>query len=323
MSPRTVRSIFLVAGALVFVVTTYVLMARSGVFQLDREQLIAKYADSESKFAQIRGIDVHYKDEGTGLPLLLLHGSFGSMRTWDVVVDRLDDDFRLIRIDQPPTALSSEIPASTGDLSLEDFIRLFLDDIGIDRAILVGTSSGGIIAYRFAAKYPDRTIALVIANSPSAVVDNAAIATPRALRAIAFVSAKILNYYPRLYWRLLLQSLYADSSKVSSDVVEQYFNLGRKVRALPISPSMYARVNDNDEIDEILRSVTAPTLLLWGVPDPVLPESTAHQLQAKLSSAETQLVLMEGTGHYPPLESPGLVAEQIKQFLAARPETSQ
>ena len=109
------RSILVAAAALVVVIMAYVLMARGGLFQLDREQLIAKYADSESKFAQIRGIDVHYKDEGQGLPLLLLHGSFGSMRTWDVVVDRLDDDFRLIRIDQPPTALSSEIPAGAGD----------------------------------------------------------------------------------------------------------------------------------------------------------------------------------------------------------------
>ena len=316
------RSILVAAAALVVVIMAYVLMARGGLFQLDREQLIAKYADSESKFAQIRGIDVHYKDEGQGLPLLLLHGSFGSMRTWDVVVDRLDDDFRLIRIDQPPTALSSEIPAGAGDLSLEDFIRLFLDQIGIDRVVLVGTSSGGVIAYRFAAKYPGRAVALVIANAPSAVVDNAAIATPRALRAMAFLSTRVLKYYPRLYWRLLLQSLYADSSKVSTEVVEQYFNMGRKVRSLPISPSMYARVNDNDEIDEILRSVTAPTLLLWGVPDPVLPESMAHQLQAKLSSAETELVLMKGTGHYPPLESPDLVAKQIKQFLRTRPKTS-
>ena len=245
---------------------------------------------------------------------MLLHGSFGSLRTWNEVVDRLRNEFRLIRLDHPPTALSGDIPASAKDLTLEDFIRLFLDEIGVDRASLVGTSSGGIIAYRFAAKYPKRTAALVIANSPSSVIDNSAIATPPALQAMIFLSTRVLNHRPRLYWRLLLESLYADSSRLSDEIVEQYYDIGRKVRSLPLNSNMYARVNDNDETDEILRSVRAPTLLLWGSPDPVLPEQMAHQLESKLSAAQTELVLLKGTGHYPPVESPELVAEQIRRF---------
>ena len=90
--------------------------------------------------------------------------------------------------------------------------------------------------------------------------------------------------------------------------------MGRKVNSLPTTPTMYARVNDNDEIDEILRSVHAPTLLLWGLPDRVLPEHMAYQLQSKLTSAQTALVLLHGTGHYPPVESPGLVADEIRRF---------
>ena len=308
-----------VAGVVALFIAAYVLLARSGAFQLERDQLIARYADSESGFVQVRGIDVHYKDEGQGVPVLLLHGSFGSLRTWDGVVDALEDEFRLIRLDQPPTALSGPIPASAGDLWLEDFIDLFLDALGIERAVLVGTSSGGIIAYRFAAKYPERTTALVIANSPSAVVDNSAIATPRAVATMSLLGSRVLHHRPKLYWRWFLEWLYSDSSKVSEALVQQYYDMGRKTRSLPPNERMYARVSDNDEVTRILGGVRAPTLLLWGLVDPVLPEPMAHQIQRKLSSAPTTLVRLQTTGHYPPVESPERVADEIGKFLESLP----
>lgn len=310
-------SLLCAACTFVAIVGVYIVMARTGQFQLDHDDLVSKYADADSEFVSVGGIDVHYKDEGQGPVILLLHGSFGSLRTWDEVVDRLKARFRLIRMDQPPSALSGDLPASAAGLSLEDFISRFLDEVGVDSASLVGTSSGGIIAYRFAAKYPDRTNALVIANSPSAVVNNSAIVRPPVLDAMIFISSRILKHQPKLYWQLLLESLYADPSKLTGPLVEQYFDIGRKTRTSPPTPSMFARVNDNDEIDVVLRAVRAPTLLLWGVPDPVLPEKMAYQLQSKLSSAPTEVILLRGTGHYPPVESPGRVAEHISDFLAS------
>lgn len=309
-------SLLWAACTFVAIVLVYIVMARTGQFQLDHDDLVSKYVDADSEFVSVGGIDVHYKDEGQGPVILLLHGSFGSLRTWDGVVERLKDQYRLIRLDQPPSALSGDLPASAAELSLEDFISRFLDELGVDRASLVGTSSGGIIAYRFAAKFPDRTEALVIANSPSAVVNNSAIVRPPALDAMIFISSRILKHQPKLYWQLLLESLYADSSKLTGQLVEQYFDIGRKTRTSPPTPSMFARVNDNDEIDVVLRAVRAPTLLLWGVPDPVLPEKMAYQLQSKLSSAPIEVILLRGTGHYPPVESPGRVAEHISAFLA-------
>ncbi|MDX2223362.1 MAG: alpha/beta hydrolase [Rhodospirillaceae bacterium] len=300
----------------------YVGLARTGQFQLSRDELVARYADAESKFVDVRGIVVHYKDEGPvdggrAPPVLLLHGSFGSLRSWDGVVARLKDTHRLIRIDQPGTALSGDIPASLEGLSLEDFIAAFLDELGVDRVSLAGTSSGGIIAYRFAAKYPERAAALVLSNAPSAVVDNAATGTPPALNAMIFVSSRILKHQPEMYWRMLLDSLYADPSRVKGAVVRQYFDFGRRARTAPPVRSMFARVNDTAEITEILGQITTPTLLLWGVPDRVLPEAMGRQLQAKLSATAAELVILNGTGHYPPVESPDLVAEHMAAFLAS------
>lgn len=299
----------------------YVGLARTGQFQLTRDELVTKYADASSRFITVRGIEVHYKDEGPAdgggaPPVLLLHGSFGSLRSWDGVVEQLKGDYRLIRIDQPGVALSSDVPAPNEGLSVEDFIAAFLDELGVGRVSLAGTSSGGIIAYRFAAKYPERAAALVLSNTPSAVVDNSAVGSPPMLDALIFASSRILKHQPKLYWRVLLNSLYADPTRVKSDVVQQYYDFGRRARVAPPVRSMFVRVSDTAETAEILSRVAAPTLLLWGVPDRVLPETMGRQLQAKLSAVRPDLVVLDGTGHYPPVESPEIVAGHMARFLA-------
>lgn len=298
----------------------FVLLARTGQFELSRDELLAHYIDTDSKFVNVRGITVHYKDEGpseagAASPILLLHGSSGSLHSWDDVVAKLKGNYRLIRMDQPGTALSGDIPVSLEGLSLEDFIAAFLDEVGVHHISLAGNSSGGIIAYRFAAKYPERVAALVLLNTPSAVVDNAATEWPLAMNAITFVSLQILKHRPELYWRIFLDSLYADPSCINGAVVRQYFDFGRRARTAPPVRSMFARVNDTAEITEILGRVTAPTLLLWGVPDRVLPEAMSRQLQAKLSATSAELVILNGTGHYPQEESPDLIAAHVADFL--------
>ncbi len=307
--------VVLVALAVVWV-GGYVILARSGAFQISVEELREKYADQDSKYVEVKGTTFHYKDQGTGPAVLLLHGSFGSNRTWDVVVKELGPDYRLIRFDQPPSGLSSDIPAENEGLSLEDFLAAFLDEIGVDEVSLVGTSSGGIFGYRFAAKYPDRAKALILANSPSAVVDNNATDTPFGLDILIYLTRNIFHYQPRLYWRSLLVSLYADPTRLTDDVVEQYYDNARRTQTAPYVRSLFARVNDTAEIDEVLARVTTPTLLLWGVPDRVLPEAMGYQLQRKLSAIEPELIFLNGTGHYPPVESPEIVAGHIKRFLS-------
>lgn len=310
------RALTILAVLVVAWAAGYVLLARTGAFQLSRADLIEKYADAESKFVTVKGAEFHYKDQGLGPAVLLLHGSFGSIHTWDRIVEGLKPNYRLIRFDQPPSALSGDIPSDNEGLSLEDFVAAFLDEIGVEELSLVGTSSGGLIAYRFASKYPERTQALVICNAPSAVVDNSAIETPPGLQALIYLSRTILHYQPRLYWQSLLESLYADPSRVKNDLVEQYYDFARRTQTAPYVRSLFARVNDTTEIDAVLARVASPTLLLWGVPDRVLPPEMGSQLQRKLSAAQPELIFLEGTGHYPPVESPEVVGAHIKRFLA-------
>lgn len=312
----SVRKIFgLVVGVCLVAALGYVAMARTGQFQLTREELIERYRDEQSKFVRVKDMDLHYKDEGQGPPVLLLHGSFSSLHTWDGVVERLKGQYRLIRMDQPPLALSGDVPKSNDGLLLEDFIAAFLDEIGVEKVALAGVSSGGIVAYRFAAKYPERAMALMITNSPSAVVDNEATGTSLALNTLIYLNTNVFKHQTKLYWRTFLKSLFAEPSRVTDAMAQRYYDTNRKIRA-PIVPSMRSRVNDTAEIDGVLARVHAPTLLLWGTPDRVLPESMGRQLQTKLSGTVAELVILDGGGHYPPLEAPELIAPRLGDFLA-------
>ena len=306
------------AATLVAAGAGYTLLARSGKFQLSRDELVAAYADPASKFVKVKGIEIHYKDEGQGPPVVLFHGSFGSLHSWDGVVERLKNDHRLIRLDQAGVALSSDVPPALEGLSLEDYVAAFFDAIGLDRAAVVGTSSGGIIAYRFAAKYPERVTKMVISNAPSAVVDNTAIESNPKLDALIWLN-DVLKHQPKIYWRAFLESLYGNPSRVTDAAVQRYYDIGRRVRPPPVQ-SMRSRVNDTAEIDGVLARVTTPTLLIWGVPDRVLPEAMGRQLQRKLSAAKPELIILNGTGHYPPVESPDAVAKLTRQFLQSTQE---
>ena len=119
---------------------------------------------SESKFRKDQGNDhlsqfvalelpdsepirVHYRDEGTGPTLLLLHGLCDSLHTWDRWTAELKPDFRIVRVDYPPFGLTP--PFEQGAVSESqwiEFLDAFLDRLGISSAYVAGYSLGGGIA---------------------------------------------------------------------------------------------------------------------------------------------------------------------------------
>ncbi len=133
------------------------------------EQILAKYADPDSKFVALEGADgirVHYKDEGTGPAVLLIHSSFGDLKDWDPWVKVLARRYRVVRLDLPAFGLTGPVPS--GNYSIDRYLTLvdaLMDHLGIERFAIVGTSYGGLVAFRYAATRLERVQALVLANS--------------------------------------------------------------------------------------------------------------------------------------------------------------
>ncbi len=269
---------------------------------------------------QVAGVQVNYRDEGSGPALVLIHGSFGSLRMFDDMVRELGSGYRVIRYDQPPSGLSGPVPKDFS-LTSEQFLSGLLDKLGVGNVSLLGTSSGGIIAYRFAAAYPERVTALVLANvPPSAPVDNngARRRLPLSLRWSLGVCVKYSRPFSRTCWQDFLQSNFWRRARVTDELVTEYYELNRRPGASEFT-SMTAIMRKDDEVVRLLAAVKAPTLLLWGTKDPVLPIATAGLLASRLTSTTAKTELFDDVSHYPPLEAPVEIAAATRKFLQTVP----
>ena len=130
--------------------------------QIDAE-LRSLHVLPDSQFAEIGGETIHFVDEGVGASILLVHGSFASLRQWDYWAERLSEEFRVVRFDLSPLGLSGPHPENA--YSVEDRIALIdglMDRLGIGKFTIVGTSSSGVPVTAYAAARPDRLMIVLL-----------------------------------------------------------------------------------------------------------------------------------------------------------------
>jgi pimeloyl-ACP methyl ester carboxylesterase len=204
------------------------------------EDLIPTYTDSTSTFIRIDGMDVHIRDEGSGPALLLIHGTFSSLHTWDVWTPVLAQTHRVIRLDLPGFGLTGPQPqgdySTRATLHLIDSLRVAL---GIDTWTIGGNSLGGRIALDYARHYPTRTDALVLVDAAASFPRDTTQAAPAApqsqerpfiLRALAnpvFRNAmSVLT--PRFLFEHSLAGAYGDPSLMTDDIITRYYELLRR-----------------------------------------------------------------------------------------------
>ena len=74
------------------------------------EEIAPKYATSPSSFIEVKGIKIHYRDQGQGYPIVLIHGTGASLHTWDAWTEELIKNYRVIRLDLPAYGLTGKDP---------------------------------------------------------------------------------------------------------------------------------------------------------------------------------------------------------------------
>jgi pimeloyl-ACP methyl ester carboxylesterase len=119
-------------------------------------------------YADVNGVRLHYVSEGTGEPILFLHGFPEFWYAWKRQLAEFGRDHRAIAVDLRGYNLSSK-PADVDQYRIEvlvEDIRALLDQLGIDRVTLVGHDWGGVLAWAFVLQYPERVRRLVIINAP-------------------------------------------------------------------------------------------------------------------------------------------------------------
>ena len=116
-------------------------------------------------YISVRGIEINYRDEGTGFPIILIHGLSDTLMLWNPLIPELSGHYRIVTMDIRGHGYSGK-PA--GPYSIQMFsedLREFLDKLQIPKAHFLGLSMGGSIAQQFTLDYPERVCSLTLLSS--------------------------------------------------------------------------------------------------------------------------------------------------------------
>ncbi len=284
---------------------------------LPRAELEARYAGPPSEFVDLMGLRLHVRDSapqaGPERPVvLMLHGFGGSLHTWEAWATGLAATHRVIRIDLPGAGLTGADPS--GDYSDERGIALLsalLTQRGVARATVLGHSMGGRLAWRYAAAEPTRVDRLVLVApdgfaSPGFEYGKAP--------DVGLVAKAMQFALPKAVLRWSLAPAYANPEAVmTEELVTRYHAL---MLAPGVRPAIIARMQQLNLLPPppLLRTIQAPTLLLWGEADRMIPVANAQDYLRDLPQA--RLVVLPGVGHVPQEENPSAGLAAVQAFLA-------
>ncbi len=282
--------------------------------QISLEDLRKKYADDGSRFVAIDGADIHYRDEGQGPVVVLLHASYFNLLAWDQLTEELVNDHRVIRFDFPNVGLSGpetkEPPGGKFNL-IERNVEVFgglVEELGLDRFALVATSSGGSVGFRYASRFPEHVTRLVLINS--AGMPRTARTDPNRARP-ELAQWDDMPVKPREYWEFTVNGNFPSDADAPSWFVDLAYDVNRRSETTPVSKYFF----ETGDTQAIVSGIKAPTLILWGKANPVVMHLEGDVFQHWMTSAPTFLKKYEGLGHYPYVEAPDRVIPDIAAFL--------
>lgn len=284
---------------------------------ITHEQIEARYADAQSRFVVIDDVRLHYKDEGRGPVILLIHGSLGDLADWDGWVTVLTKRYRVVRVDLPGFGLSGEI--ANGNYSIDRNLALIdglMDSLGIERFAIGGVSYGGPIAFRYAATRIERVAALVIMNS-AGIENGKQRIDPKTGRKDFFSNVTSGAPLTREYIAGALAHGFSDPARIPPGLVERKLEIANVIgrdREGAIMIGQYVRGDPQC----VLGHVRAPTLVLWGAAERSLSLGTADLFVAALKNARVARKVMQPQGdHMMHIEWPAPTAQQVLTFLSS------
>jgi len=281
------------------------------------EELYKKYALASSQQIAIGGVQLHYSDEGNRLdstPLLLIHGTSSSLRTWDGVTAQLKSQYRIIRFDLPGFGLTGPNPNRDYSNSYyNQVIDSLLTALHVSRVIIVGNSLGGSIATQYAIYQPAKVRGLVLVDAaglPPAKKTTGAIGFK--LAQMPVINRLLTIITPRELVKKSLQDAYGDTEKVTDSLTTQYFDmLTREGNRQALIDRMRQgwQVKDSN----FLTKVEAPTLIVWGSKDRLIPVENAELFQQKIKNS--QVHIWDNLGHVPMEEDPVAFSDILRKWV--------
>ncbi|OYT72411.1 MAG: hypothetical protein CFK52_05185 [Chloracidobacterium sp. CP2_5A] len=259
-----------------------------------------------SREVVIDGVRIHYKEGGAGEPLVLVHGLGGSSDAdWGQVIVPLAKQFHVYALDLPGFGRSDKPASATYAIrSQAATLVKFLDAVGARQAHVCGLSMGGWIAAYTASEHPDRVARLVLADSAGVRFEPA---PERALLDPGTTPEAFASF---------LRTLFYNPPRLPAPLVRDFQAQARQ-QAWVIDRALAAMLTGDDALEPRLGKIRAPTLIIWGRQDALLPLHSGEIIKQGLPTANFTVV--DRCGHMPPIERPDAFLREAERFLRAMP----
>jgi pimeloyl-ACP methyl ester carboxylesterase len=260
-----------------------------------------------SKFVTIDGIEVHYTDEGTGTPIVLLHDVALSLHIWDTWVETLEQHFRVIRLDLPGFGMTSV--SAKYDYRMDSYIYFFKKftaalGLGLELFHVCGVGFGGHIAWQYTLLHPHKVLKLVIINAQG-YPQHQDISIFKIQNKSIFGRFLLRWSGTKTFVEKHLKKAVGDPSKISATFVQLTHDLllckGNRNTLVALSKTPFKDRHNR------IGQIKTPTLLLWGslIPD--------NRFAKDLPKA--QVKTYENVGLLPMLEIPQRSLQDVMDFL--------
>jgi len=281
-------------------------------------ELAPTYLRSPTDFVEVAGVRLHVRDDGpkNAPAVIFLHGFGASLHTREPWATSPAGSLRVIRIDRPGIGLTG--PDPTGDHADERSIAVLaalMDKLGIAKAVIVGNSIGGRIAWKFTAAQPTRVDKLVLISPDGFASPGFEYGKPPEVPA---VMGLMRDSMPSFMVRMSMQPAYGDPKFMTPPFIERYRDM---MLATGVRGAMMARMTQSILVppEPYLQSITAPTLLMWGEKDGMIPFANSQDYLRVMKNAK--LVSYPSLGHLPHEEGVAETIGALRAFLTANTPT--
>jgi non-heme chloroperoxidase len=248
-----------------------------------------------------------YLEQGdpNGVPLILVHAVGDSGRIFEGLLDNFPDSVHAFA---PTLRGHGEASRPEAGYRSHDFaadLAAFMDELSIQVAVVAGGSSGGLVAQRFAIAYPDRLRGLVLLGSPLTLGDK-----PGAEELWHSTFSRLTDPVDPAFIRGFAESTL--TRPMPDALMDAALQESLKVPAFVWRATVRGILDDDFSAE--LGRITAPTLVIWGDEDALLPREDQEALARGICGA--RLLVYQGAGHVFYWEDPGRAGADLALFVA-------
>jgi pimeloyl-ACP methyl ester carboxylesterase len=245
---------------------------------------------------------IFFKDQGTGFPVVLLHGFCENHQIWDGFAEDLALNFRVLTPDLPGFGKSKILPHSFSIDDIADHMLGWLQEMGIQNSILIGHSLGGYVTLAMAKKKINAFSGIGLFHS-TAFADSDEKKANRN-KTIEFVQKNGVAPFANMF----VQSLFYDKRGRYLTQVNEIANATPEDTLISYTKAM----RDRDSSDEFLRSLPIYLLVIAGIQDSIIPLAVSKELSELAPKVLYQP--LENAGHMGMMEDKEVAIEAVKRF---------